>query len=149
MKKFLFAVCAAALFASCTTIKKTATTADVTSCIQQYPTIASVEVKDKVEEATVWGWNPFKKDRFELRKGNLVAETLKKHDADVLLEPQFIIKKRGFGQRSITLFGFPVKYKSFHAATQDDLKAIEAVKGFNETFKYNEETGLLKSIFGK
>jgi len=149
MKKVLFIVCATTLLASCTTLKKTATTTDVKNHLHQYPTIASVEVKEKVEATTTWAWNPFKKDKFELRKGNLVAETLKKYDADILLEPQFIVTKQGYGERSITVIGFPVKYKSFHAATPADLKAIEVTKGFNKTFKYNEDGGLLKSIFGK
>ncbi len=149
MRKVLIIACTTLLLASCTTVKKTATTTDVTNYIHQYPTIANVEVKEKVEEITTWSWNPFKRDKFELRKGNLVAETLKKYDADILLEPHFIITKQGYGDRSITLIGFPVKYKSFHAATPADLKAIEVTKGFNKTFKYNEDGGLLKSIFGK
>jgi len=127
--------------ASCSTIKKTASTADVAACINQYPVVADGEVKAKVSETVTWTWNPFKSDKFNLKKGNLVAETLKKYDADVLLEPQFIISKKSFGERSITVTGFPVKYKSFRKATGDDLKAIEAVNEYNSTVKYNVTKG--------
>lgn len=141
MKKILLFVCSALMLASCTTIRKTATTTNVSTSICQHPVVAEGEVKAKVTATTTWTWNPFMSDKFEVKKGNLVAETLKTSDADVLLEPQFIISKKSFGKRSITVMGFPVKYKSFRKATDDDLKAIKAVNEYNSTVKYNVTKG--------
>lgn len=137
MKRIMLLACSALMLASCSTIRKTATTADVATSINQYPVVADGEVKAKVTETTTWSWNPFMGDKFKVRKGNLVAETLRKYDADILLEPQFIITKTLFGERSITVMGFPVKYNSFHKATDSDLKAIEAVNEYNSVQKYN------------
>jgi len=147
MKKFMLLACSALIMASCSTIKKTATTADVATSINQYPVVADGEVKAKVTETVTWSWNPFKSDKFRLKKGNLVAETLKKYDADILLEPQFIISKESFGERSITVMGFPVKYNSFRKATDNDLKAIEAVNEYNRTVKYNDTKGVNLKFF--
>lgn len=141
MNKIMLFACSALMLASCSTIRKTATTADVATSISQYPVVAEGEVKAKVTETTTWSWIPFKGDKFKEKKGNLVAETLKKYDADVLLEPQFIISKKSFGERSITVMGFPVKYKSFRKATDSDLNAIEAVNEYNSTVKYNVTKG--------
>lgn len=141
MKKFFIMACVVLAMTSCSTIKKTATVAEVATSITQYPVVADGEVKAKVTETVTWDWNPFKHDKFDLKKGNLVAETLQKYDADVLLEPQFIITKQSYGERSITVSGFPVKYNSFRKATDSDLKAIEAVNVYNKTEKYNDGTG--------
>lgn len=141
MKKIILLSCSVLLLASCSTIRKTATTANVSSSISQYPVVADGEVKGKVTETVTWSWNPFKADKFTLKKGNLMAETLKKYDADVLLEPQFIISKQSFGERSITVTGFPVKYSSFRNATDSDLRAIEAVNTYNSKVKYNVTKG--------
>lgn len=141
MKKIILLACSALMLASCSTIRKTSTATDVATCINQYPVVAEGEVKAKVTETTTWSWNPLKSDNFKVRKGNLVAETLKKYDADILLEPQFIITKKSFGERSITVMGFPVKYSSFRQATDNDLKAIEAVNEYNSTMKYNVTKG--------
>lgn len=149
MKKYVLYVCAMLTIVSCSTIKKTATSADVVTSITQYPVVADCEVKEKITGTVTWSWNPLKRDKFEQKKGNLVAEILKRYDADVLLEPQFIIQKQGYGERSISVSGYPVKYKSFRNATDHDLKAIEAVKVYNKTVKYNEKDGSLKSIFIK
>lgn len=141
MKKIILLSCSVLLLASCSTIRQTATTANVSSSISQYPVVADGEVKGKVTETVTWSWNPFKADKFTLKKGNLMAETLKKYDADVLLEPQFIISKQSFGERSITVTGFPVKYSSFRNATDSDLRAIEAVNTYNSKVKYNVTKG--------
>lgn len=149
MKKIILFACSALVLASCSTIRKTATTAGVSTSVSQYPVVADGEVKAKIAETVTWSWNPIKPDKFELRKGNLVAETLQKYDADVLLEPQFIITKESYGERSITVTGFPVKYSSFRNATESDIKAIEAVNKYNSTVKYNVGKGGILKIFKK
>lgn len=141
MKKFFILTCMVLALSSCSTIKKTSTVAEVATSISLYPVVAEGDVKAKVTETVTWDWNPFKHDKFNLKKGNLVAETLQKYDADVLLEPQFIVTKQSFGKRSITVSGFPVKYNSFRQATASDLKAIEAVNTYNKTEKYNDGSG--------
>lgn len=133
------------LITSCTTLKKTAATVDVNASITQYPTLADLEIKGKVEKTVVWNWNPFRRDiTLNVRKGNLIAEILKEADADVLLEPQTIYTKQSFGERTLTVIGIPAKYKNFRKATEKDLKVLEAVSSFNEKTEYNSLKGLFK-----
>ncbi len=148
MNKFLVLIaCAAVFFGSCTTHKQTSTTAEVQTVIQQYPTVADLDVMDKVEAKTAWSFRPFNlgEPSLSMAKGNLIAETLKEVGADVLLEPQFIFKRTPYGMRELTVTGFPAKFKNFRNATEADLKALDCVAQPNERTRYNEAG----SIFSK
>lgn len=118
------------MLTSCTTVQKTATTTDVKNHVEQYPTVADLNVKEKAEATTTWNFRPFHAGEPSLNqaKENLTAELLKQKDADVLIEPQYIFEKTSYGERKLTIIGFPAKYKNFRAATASDLEAIKAVK---------------------
>lgn len=124
--------------ASCTTLKKTATQVHVDSAVKSI-TLADADVQPKVTAETTWSWNPFLRDKVALRKGNLVAETLQKCGADVLLEPQYIFTKNSFGERKIVVTGFPAKYKNFRTATPADAPLLIAIP--NERQELNQGGG--------
>lgn len=149
MKRLFFALtcCTLLVFNSCTTITKTATTADVQTGIHQYPTVADLEVKSKVESTKTWNFRPFHigEPSLGLAKGNLIAETLKENDADVMLEPQFIFTRTSYGERCLVLTGFPAKFKNFRRASASDLEALKTNAQPNERTHYNvARRGLLK-----
>lgn len=69
-------------------------------------------------------------------------------NADVLLEPQFHFEKTQYGQRSLTVSGYPATYKNFRKATDADLNAIKVCTDSNEKKQYNhEKSGFLFKIF--
>lgn len=115
----------ALLFGSCTTIQKTASTADINAYVVQYPTIADLEVApNKVKKEVQW--SPiFSTTSLETRKSNLTAELLESVDADVLVEPQYIHHKSCLNINKLTVSGFPAKYKNFRKATKEDLEALK------------------------
>ena len=137
---FLTIACGLALMlASCSTMTKTAATANVKTGIYQYPTVADLDIKDKVEKEMTWSFRPFHLGEPKLSdaKGNLIAETLKECDADVMLEPQFISSRTSFGERRLTLTGFPAKFKNFRRATKEDIEALKANDTPNTRTLYN------------
>ena len=122
---------------SCTTIKKTATTAEVDNTVVTYPTVADLEVTPcHIAEP-----------KLSTAKGNLIAELLEEQKADVLLEAQFTFQRTPYGERVLTVTGFPAVYKNFRKATKSDLDAIKAIPA-NEKTTYNRGGGLL-GVFGK
>ena len=133
--------------ASCSTVTKTAATADVNTAIYQYPTVADLERKAKVEKDMTWSFRPFHlgEPKLDTAKGNLVAETLKENDADVMLEPQFIFSRTSYGERRLTLTGFPAKFKNFRKASKEDIEALKANTTPNERTLYNVAK---KKLFG-
>lgn len=141
MKKILLAMacCGALLLSSCTTITKTASTADVQTGIFQYPTVADLEVKDKTTNTLIWSFRPFHigEPSLEVAKGNLIAQTLQEKDADVILEPQFIFTRTSYGERELVLMGFPAKFKDFRKATPADIEALKTCTEPNERTVYN------------
>ena len=62
-----------------------------------------------------------------MRKTNLQAEVIKAAGADVLLESQFVFTKRSFGERTLTVTGYPAKFKNFRKATPEDIEALSKV----------------------
>jgi len=130
MKRILYlSFVLTALLASCTTVRKTAATADVRAEVLQYPTVADLDVLPKVEQTVTWNFVPFNwgQPPLGVRKTNLQAEVIKNAGADVLLEPQFIFTKRSFGERTLTVTGYPAKFKDFRKATPEDIEALSKV----------------------
>lgn len=116
----------ALLFGSCTTIQKTSSTSAVDSYVLQYPTVADLEVSPTKVSRTV-SWSPiFSLLSTDARKTNTVAELLSDADADVLVEPQYIHNKSFILENTLTVSGFPAKFKNFRKATEADLKALNA-----------------------
>jgi len=156
MKQKLFTLLAACalVLSSCTTVKQTATTAAVETSIHQYPTVADLDIKNKVEARTTWGFRPFHigEPKLEVAKGNLIAETLKANNADVLLEPQVIFTRTSYGERVLTISGYPAAFKNFRKATEADLEALKATRCCpeNQRTVYNvARNNIFKKLFGK
>lgn len=142
MKKIAFfcTACGLMLISSCTTVKKTATAVDVSNGVYQYPVVANLEVKEKVEATKEWSFRPFHigEMKVSVAKGNLISETLKNCNADVLLEPQFHFTKVPFGMRKLVVTGYPASYKNFRDATEKDMEVIKAANNPNVRTNYNE-----------
>ena len=87
MKRILYLSLAltALLFASCTTVRKTASTSDIRTEVMQYPTVADLDVLPKVEQTITWNFVPFHwgQPPLDVRKTNLQAEVIKAAGADV------------------------------------------------------------------
>ena len=63
-------------------------------------------------------------------KDNTTAQLLEEAGADVLVEPQYVVKRRGiFRGGSVTVTGFPAKYKSFRTMTKDDAEILSLANG--------------------
>ena len=135
----LLFTCVTILFTSCSTMKKsTSTTMTVESGIYQYPTVADLDVKQKVEKQITWNF-----------KSNLVADIIKENKADVLLEPQVTFTKKSFGERTLTITGFPASFKNFRKANQEDLKALEIIIPAPKMEVYNVTQPWHKKFFSK
>ena len=134
MKKISLFVCllGAMLFSSCSTkIACTSSVSAITTHVEQYPTVADLDINTtKVEKNITWNWSLFP-ERYTLsdRKENLVAELLKEQSGDVLVDPKYIYSKKPYGPRSLTVMGYVAKFKNFRKATDEDIKALKAVNG--------------------
>lgn len=134
MKKISLFVCllGAILFSSCSTkIACTSSVSAITTHVEQYPTVADLDINTtKVEKSITWNWSLFpEKYTLSDRKENLVAELLKEQSGDVLVEPEYIYSKKPYGPRSLTVIGYVAKFKNFRKATDEDIKALNAVNG--------------------
>ncbi|MCM1078788.1 MAG: hypothetical protein NC344_04020 [Bacteroidales bacterium] len=122
MKKFTFLCCAALslAFASCTTVVKTASTADARASLLS-ATVADLEVSPERVTVTT---NPSK----AIQRAGISNV---KHDAerkalsqsgkeyDVLVDAEYVIEKTNYvfykKIKSVTVSGRPAKYKNFHS----------------------------------
>lgn len=140
------------LFSSCSTMKKsTSTTMNVESGVYQYPTVADLDVKQKIEKQIEWSFVPFNwgQPPLQLRKNNLIADIVKENNADVLLEPQITFIKQPFGKRTLIITGFPASFKNFRKANKEDLKALEIVVPAPKMEVYNVAQPWYKRFFSK
>lgn len=115
---------------SCSTMKEsTATDLRVISEIHQYPTVTDLNVLQKVDTVISWNYTPFNFGQPSLnnRETNLVADIIKSNGADVLLEKQVVYTKVPYGTRTLTVTGYPAKFKDFRKATKEDLEALRAI----------------------
>lgn len=148
------------LFASCTTIKKTSSTADVASSVYTHPVVADLDVMPvKAEKTFTWNFFPFNIGEPDIEdvKQNVTAELLAENGADVLVERQFIFTRETWGLRSMTVTGFPAKIKNFRNATPEEISILEAVHNQdctngvavkNEGGTWSIITGFFKNLFG-
>lgn len=127
----LTCLCLGAIASSCSTVSNTSSSEPIKSIVDQYPTVANLDVdSQKVEKTVTWDWSIFGSQySFTQRKKNLTADLLKEKNADVLVEPQYIFTKTMFGPRTLTIYGFPAKFKNFRNATVDDIHAIGMING--------------------
>lgn len=118
-------IATALLLSSCSSVRHTAATAPVDVTVATF-TVADMDVQPtKITATTNWNYNPFKRVNVETVKNNTTAKMLQETGADVLVEPQYIIERRGFLRGgSVTVFGFPAKYSNFHKMTPEEAKII-------------------------
>lgn len=122
MKKSLLVAAGAALaLSSCTTIQHTASTEQIDTRIYNM-TVADVNVSSEKQSHTFyWNWMPFSVFSLSGAKESAAAELLMKVKADVLVEPQYIVKRRGlFRGGEVTVIGYPATYTNFHRMTETD-----------------------------
>ncbi len=153
MKKIFFAMLFAAVtLCSCSTLtKSTARYVGIETDINQYPTVTDLELSDNPITAEVtWNWSliSFGQQSLADRKMNLIADMLKKHNADVLVEPRYQFTKTSFGPRKLIVTGYPAKYKNFRSASEKDLKAIETAARIQKVKKeVNKSEGFFDKLF--
>lgn len=114
---------------SCTTIQNTASTVGVQSEIVNL-TVAETKVADhKVSKTTEWKWTPFTSIKLDAVKDRATAKLLEETDADVLVEPRYEVKRRGFMRGgSLTVTGYPATYTGFHPLTEGEAEAINKLR---------------------
>lgn len=114
---------------SCSTISHTAHTADVDTRLYNV-TVADMKVSDtKATKTLNWDWLGMT-GSVESKKESVASELLKEKDADLLVEPQFIVNKRGlFRGGSVTVTGYPATYSNFRSMTEDDARVIATLEG--------------------
>ena len=117
-KQILFLGLIFILLASCSTSKTfTAKTYDINSTGVVHKTIvANLDISDKRVSGTASGMGIPSKTL----KDKAVALALEPLDADVLIEPIYTTTFSG-GDLTVTVTGYPAKYKDFRAITDDDL----------------------------
>ncbi|MDO5395691.1 MAG: hypothetical protein Q4F07_06985 [Bacteroidales bacterium] len=130
MKKYLLVAATAIALTSCTTVSHTAKTEDVETHVYNL-TVADMDVsKDKVSKTTSWNWTPLSTVSVEAQKEKATAELLQEKKADVLVEPQYTVKRRGlFRGGEVTVTGYPATYRNFRPMTKDDAEAIATIDG--------------------
>lgn len=149
MKKFFVIVGMALMVASCTTITKTSKTADTPVSLYS-ATVADLEPATQKRESVEYNV-PVEIRRGGAANAKRAAEKalLDKYDADVLLEPQYVITSDWtlFGKKivKITVSGRPAKYKNFHSLRDD----VWCNPTFRDNYKNDATTkgGLLKKLF--
>ncbi len=128
--KLIIGATAAILLSSCSTITHTAQTAGVDTEVYNL-TVADMDVsKEKVSKTAEWKWNPLSTVSLKEQKKTAEAELLKEADADVLVEPQYEVKRAGlFRGGSVTVSGYPAKYKNFRPMTKADAEIVATLDG--------------------
>ena len=116
MKKLILTVMTAMsvlCVTSCTTVKKTATTQDV-STVGAAGGVADVVVSHKKIGFSSAVPRRGRRGGSNSVKATAVAEALKANgNADILVNPQFDMKIRRGSIREITVTGYPATYKNF------------------------------------
>jgi len=125
--KYLLPLVASLALCSCSSLKHTAATAAVETKVVNF-TVADVNVQPKkIAKTTSWSYNPFRSVSIETVKTNTTAQMLQESGADVLIDPEYIVEKRGFLRGgSVTVIGFPATYTNFHKMTSEEAQVFKA-----------------------
>lgn len=152
MRNILLILVACLAFSSCSTLRRsTASSSNVNTCIEQYPTVADLTVQSKVKQTVTWNFMIFNfgQPDLETRKSNLIAKIVEENSADLLLEPQYVYTKVPFGKRTLTVIGYPASFKDFRKATDADLKALNAVAPYKMKRMLGDESESGGSFFSR
>ena len=127
-KHFFLIVASCIALCSCSSVKHTSTTANVDMRVYSF-SVADVNVQpEKVSATTSWSFNPFKRVDVELIKLNTTAKLIQDAEADILVEPQYIVYKGGFMRGGyVTVYGFPATYSNFHNMTPEEAEIVKAI----------------------
>lgn len=133
-RNILAAGVAVLALSSCSTITHTSQTAAIDTQLYNL-TVADMNVSPKKDSVTVdWKWNPLSTVSLKAQKETATHTLLNKNDADVLVEPQYIVNRRGiFRGGSVTVTGYPATYSNFRPMTAEDAEKIATVNGDNNT----------------
>lgn len=123
MKKIIFSIGIAFLFASCSVYKTTTTkTMDVSGGgIIQTPVIVDLDVKPNKVSGTATGK---KEVPIENVRQSAIADAVKSANADVLVEPRFETTITS-SNKTIVVSGYPANYKNFRQMTNADTTLIQ------------------------
>lgn len=117
--KFGILALSVALLASCDTVMKTAHTADVNTSVVSATVADIVPVAEGRITHTLRPNESIRRGGMDNIRQAVISEALEKHNADVLIEPQYVItkEKKLFGSKitSITVSGRPGSYTNFRA----------------------------------
>ncbi len=148
------------ILTSCSVTKNSYSVSRIKTSIEQYPIVADIEVGEKIEKTETWIYNPFiiNNPSLEIRTNNLISDMVKSSNADVLIEPETVYVKKAFGRRSITVSGYPAKFKNIRKATEKDLEILRCDSkahaknvypiNFNDKYKENKITKIVRKIKG-
>ncbi len=142
--KYLFIAIVGLIVCSCSSVKHTSTALGVDTRVVSF-TVADLDVQPtKVSKTYSWNYNPFRRISINTIKTNTTALLLQENDADILVEPQYIIEKRGFLRGgSVTVIGFPASYKDFHKMNETEAIIMKAVGEFKAKDKDKPKRWLL------
>ena len=120
-------VLAALTLSSCSVTQRTHTVSSVPVETQVYNvTVADLDVKEeKATSTTDWKWNLFSTFSLSKVKKDAEAQLLNATSADVIVEPQYIVERRGVLRGgSVTVSGYPARYTNFHTITDTEATAL-------------------------
>jgi len=116
MKKIFIGLAALLCMASCSTIRRSATTMSVNSTLTSANTAELVVSPQKVRLNDYAPTAKEKRGGYENVKKVAIAKLLQQNgDADVLVEPQFEITMKRRSVKRISVSGYPATYKNFHS----------------------------------
>ena len=130
------------LTASCTSVKHTATTVPVETQIVSF-TVADLDVApQKVSKSVNWDYKLFCRPNLSELKQNAEAALLDEVGGDVLVEPEYIIERRGCMRGgTVTVVGYPAKFQNFHTPSPAEaamMNGANAVQGKHVKVKKNK-----------
>lgn len=124
---FIAAITLGLTIQSCSTVKRfESKSLSAEGRVIQVPTIAELKVDKQAVSAEIK--KPSKKLLVDEVKSNVIAEALRKVNADVLIDPRFEIERKGKRIRSIKVTGYPATYESFRKFEDKDTTLIKVDK---------------------
>ena len=121
MKKSLVLFASLSIFSSCSVFEKTTRTKEIPGVVLQTPVLADLDVNN----TKVTGIAEFKNSKPDYVRNMAVANALEKSDADVLVSPTYSTTTTA-GNISVTVTGYPAKYKNFRPMTSKDTTILTA-----------------------
>ncbi len=88
-------------------------------------TAAEVNIsKERAYLSTTWIIKLFSPRDLEAKKKEMIADLCKKEKADIIIDPQFTIKKKILGGSTLTLSGYLARYVNFRNLTPIEVDSL-------------------------